>query len=179
VFSILTPDQFQTSTWKNGGGVTHEIARQDLGDGWLCRISLAEVSSDGPFSLFPGMFRILTIVEGEGLDISAPQGVIAARPHLPVRFSGEVPVASKMLRGPVRNLNLIYDAKAIYAEVRPVLGPDTVYTSTGKVGFLCLSRRVTIGGDKVPVGAFALGSGCEIQLDAAASGILVSLQDLA
>lgn len=84
-----------------------------------------------------------------------------------------------MLRGPVRNLSLIYDAKAIYAEVRPVLGPDTVYTSTGKVGFLCLSGRVTIGGDKVPVGAFALGSGCEIQLDAAASGILVSLQDLA
>ena len=47
--------------WKNGGGVTTEIAK-DGSEPFLWRASRAQVASDGPFSYFPGYDRILIIL---------------------------------------------------------------------------------------------------------------------
>ena len=47
----------KASPWKNGGGVTREIAKGAAAgpdDDWGWRISIAEVERDGPFSTFPG-----------------------------------------------------------------------------------------------------------------------------
>ena len=55
--------------WKNGGGVTREIAAHppEAGlDGFDWRLSMADVASDGPFSAFPGIDRTLTVIEGAG-----------------------------------------------------------------------------------------------------------------
>jgi environmental stress-induced protein Ves len=56
--------------WKNGGGSTTEIAIEPPGSlfhGFDWRISLATISEDGPFSVFPGVDRTLALVEGPGL----------------------------------------------------------------------------------------------------------------
>ena len=58
--------------WKNGGGVTRQIAIDPPGSGlddfgW--RLSTAEVAQDGPFSRFDGVDRQLHILAGEGLDL--------------------------------------------------------------------------------------------------------------
>ena len=53
--------------WKNGGGVTREVAAFPDGagfDDFLWRISMAEVRADGPFSVFPGVDRVLAVLEG-------------------------------------------------------------------------------------------------------------------
>jgi environmental stress-induced protein Ves len=179
MFRILNPDEFQTNPWKNGGGVTHEIARHAVGEGWQWRISIAEVGADGPFSLFPGMTRILTVIDGAGIDLLSADGLMEARLYRPVFFPGDLDVTARLVGVPVRNLNLIYDAHAVEAAVEVVLGPATLTCAAGTVGFLCLSGAVTVAGDGVPMGAFALGTGADIALAAGAAGILMTLWGLA
>ena len=84
---VLTPDSFAASAWKNGGGVTREIARDPPDGPWRWRLSIAEVASDGAFSAFPGLSRILTVIEGSGVDLHGSDGVIAALPLRPVAFA--------------------------------------------------------------------------------------------
>jgi hypothetical protein len=179
MFRILNPDEFQTNPWKNGGGVTHEIARDAVGEGWQWRISIAEVGADGPFSLFPGMTRILTVIDGAGIDLLSADGLMEARLYRPVFFPGDLDVTARLVGGPVRNLNLIYDANAIEAAVEVILGPATLTCAAGTVGFLCLSGAVTVAGDGLPMGAFALGIGADIALATGAAGLLITLRGLA
>ncbi len=117
--------------WKNGGGVTREIAAWPPGAtgdfGW--RVSLAEVAADGPFSAFPGVDRVLTMVEGEGMDL-ALEGIgprrVDAR-FAPVRFPGDVPTGCRLLGGPVVNLNVMHRRGPAYgAEVEVVRGEVTI-----------------------------------------------------
>jgi len=113
MFKVLSSDKFITSRWKNGGGITHEIARSHLGDNWVWRISIADVATDGPFSRFDGMSRILTVIEGKGVDLISSDGVIAARPLKPVSFSGEMDISSRLVDGEIKDLNIIFDSTQI------------------------------------------------------------------
>ncbi|HEV7980797.1 HutD family protein [Amycolatopsis sp.] len=54
--------------WKNGGGVTREVAGGFSDFGW--RVSVADVSTSGPFSVFPGVDRTIMGVEGSGMVLS-------------------------------------------------------------------------------------------------------------
>lgn len=78
--------------WKNGGGVTREIAtgRVSGGEpGWGWRVSLAEVAADGPFSLFPDTDRVIAVIDGKGMDLVRPDGTtLALEPFQPTRFAG-------------------------------------------------------------------------------------------
>ncbi|MFD0462192.1 HutD family protein [Microvirga aerilata] len=58
--------------WKNGGGTTAEVAAFPEGSGFDTfgwRISMADVESDGPFSVFPDIDRTLIVVEGNGIEL--------------------------------------------------------------------------------------------------------------
>ena len=58
--------------WKNGGGSTMQIAiwPLDVGlDNFDWRISLATITADGPFSVFPGIDRSLVLVDGDKLRL--------------------------------------------------------------------------------------------------------------
>ena len=123
---LIAPDQFLTQPWKNGGGVTHEIARAEEDGALLWRLSIAEVATDGPFSTFPGLTRILTVIEGAGLHLHTPDSRLDALPLKPVRFSGDMPIDSRLIDGPVRDFNLIWDATRRAATVRFVSGAPPV-----------------------------------------------------
>jgi len=114
---LIRPADFRTQPWKNGGGITHEIARADRGGRLLWRLSIAEVASDGPFSAFPGLSRILTVIEGAGLYLDTPGGRLDALPLAPLAFSGDLPVQSRLIGGPIRDFNLIYDGRHLQASV--------------------------------------------------------------
>jgi len=175
---IITPEQYQTSPWKNGGGITHEITRKAVGDSWEWRLSIAEVASDGPFSHFPGMSRILTVIEGEGIDLHSPYGIQKARLNQPILFSGDLDVNSTLVSGAIRDFNLIYDSKVVSAVVQVLSGPGKIDTTDATTGFLCLSGSVSASNQPVPVGAFALTTDADITLGTDAHGILLTLRDL-
>lgn len=115
---LIPASAFRTQPWKNGGGRTHEIAREERDGRLLWRLSIAEVASDGPFSAFPGLARILTVIDGAGLHLDMPEGTLDALPLIPVQFSGDLPVTGRRLDGPVRDLNVIHDPERIAASVR-------------------------------------------------------------
>ncbi len=70
---------YQSMPWKNGGGSTSEIFRYpENQETWQWRISIAEVASDGAFSLFPGCQRSsgISSVPGFGVDLDDLQPVL-------------------------------------------------------------------------------------------------------
>ncbi|MFE2310102.1 HutD family protein [Streptomyces sp. NPDC059411] len=112
--------------WKNGGGVTREIAAFPPGagmDDFGWRISLAEVTADGPFSVFPGVDRTLTLAEGAGMDLEIG-GVrdLVDRRYEPRGFPGDEPTACRLLAGPVVNFNVMYRRGAVTADTAVVRG---------------------------------------------------------
>ncbi|MFF8292163.1 HutD family protein [Streptomyces sp. NPDC016309] len=121
--------------WKNGGGVTREVAAlpENAGtEGFTWRVSLADVAADGSFSTFPGTDRILTVVAGAGMDLDAGGRPLRAERYRPVPFPGDVPTGGRLLAGPVVNLNVMHRRGAVAAAVAVVRGalpvavpPDT------------------------------------------------------
>ena len=97
-------------TWANGRGVTAEIcAVRSAADRWDWRVSIADVSDDGPFSVFPGVDRHIAVVQGVGIALSiageAEQRVVFGSAAL--TFAGDVVTTCRLLDGPVLDLNLM------------------------------------------------------------------------
>jgi environmental stress-induced protein Ves len=92
----LTPADFRTQPWKNGRGTTTELLHlADPATGaTLLRLSRASVVEDGPFSLFPGIDRNLTVLTGEGFRLQGPGIDLRCDPLVPVAFPGDVQVGA-------------------------------------------------------------------------------------
>lgn len=104
MITLLDPSQFRRTPWKNGGGITVDIAEQ--GDVW--RFGRTPITAAGPFSDYAGFDRLQVLVAGRGLVLDTPDGEIDVRtPFKPVRFTGETPIVSRLEAGPVEVVNLI------------------------------------------------------------------------
>ncbi len=101
---------YRRQPWKNGGGETIEIAVSPAGagiDDFDWRVSMARVEADGPFSAFPEIDRTLTILEGEGIELTLegqPPVRIQGEPHA---FPGDVATQARLLDGPITDLNVM------------------------------------------------------------------------
>lgn len=99
--------------WKNGLGVTFEIARVPDQENYLWRLSSAVVSSDCEFSVFPGYDRLLVVVSGEGLVLNGR----VVGPREVFGFSGDEAMECRLSGGPVVDLGLIFDREKVSAEM--------------------------------------------------------------
>ncbi|WP_120522050.1 HutD/Ves family protein [Arthrobacter celericrescens] len=111
-FSDIRPEP-----WRNGGGVTRELASHPKAasaqDGaWDWRVSIADVSKAGAFSAFPGMERVLTVIDGELLLLTVDGEEHPVEKYRPFRFSGEADTSSALPTGDIRDLNIIARAGA-------------------------------------------------------------------
>ncbi|MEI8602903.1 HutD/Ves family protein [Shewanella baltica] len=62
-----------STPWKNGGGNTKQLLISPINaelTEFDYRLSIANISSNGPFSLFNGIDRQLVILEGDGVELS-------------------------------------------------------------------------------------------------------------
>ncbi|MGO4246509.1 HutD family protein [Paenarthrobacter sp. RAF54_2] len=103
--------------WRNGGGVTRELASHPKAasaqDGaWDWRVSIADVSKAGDFSNFPGMERVITIIDGELLLLTVDGEEHPLEKYRPFRFSGEAASSATLPTGDIRDLNVIARASA-------------------------------------------------------------------
>jgi hypothetical protein len=98
--------------WKNGSGSTRELACFPAGasmDNFDWRISIAEVDESGPFSLFPGVDRVIALLHGAGmwLDVRDGRSHALTNPLEPFVFSGEDKVHAKLVSGPSIDFNVM------------------------------------------------------------------------
>lgn len=123
---VLRAADRRADAWKNGGGVTREIAAwpEDAGTGdFAWRVSLADVAADGPFSAFPEVDRTLTLVEGAGMDLTvAGAHRRVAERYAPQDFAGDEPTDCRLIDGPVRNFNVMYRRGTVRARTAVVRG---------------------------------------------------------
>jgi environmental stress-induced protein Ves len=137
---ILRAADRVATPWKNGGGVTREVAAWPPGagvDDFDWRVSLADVAADGPFSTFPGVDRILTVIAGAGLVLEIDGRTTRLKPGAPFAFPGEAAVMARLTAGPIRDLNLMVRRGAWTATVRPWRG-DRIAAVDGPVLILLL-----------------------------------------
>jgi uncharacterized protein len=109
---ILRARDLPQTPWKNGGGVTMEIAVHPADasmDNFDWRVSMAIVDAGGPFSTFPNIDRTLTILEGGplGLQIGGAQEILLDSISDPVSFAGDVPTRATLYGKRVIDLNIM------------------------------------------------------------------------
>lgn len=95
----LTPADYTRQPWKNGRGITTELWRLERDGQLLVRLSRAAVVEDGPFSLFPGMERNLTVLSGPGFRLTGPGLTLRCEPLVPVAFPGDIDVMASETDG--------------------------------------------------------------------------------
>jgi environmental stress-induced protein Ves len=114
--TLIRGAQLVASPWKNGGGVTREVAAfpADAGlDTFVWRVSVADVAQAGPFSRFAGIDRTLVLLSGAGMLLDEAQSGDAATTHAltqpldTARFAGEARIDARLVDGPTRDFNLM------------------------------------------------------------------------
>ncbi len=97
------------------------------------RISMATVATNGAFSIFPGIDRTLSILEGSGmtLAIEGRQPKLLTTSDTPLTFPADVPTSATLVDGPVTDLNVMTRRQALKHRVRRihVEGSQPVTTS--------------------------------------------------
>ena len=94
--------------WRNGAGLTRELAAWPSAQDWAWRISLAEVNASGPFSDWPGVSRWFAVLAGAGLSLQ-----VGGASHTldtdsaPLAFDGASPCSCELRDGPTQDLNLM------------------------------------------------------------------------
>jgi environmental stress-induced protein Ves len=109
---IIRFAELRSEPWRNGGGVTRELASHPKAasaqDGaWDWRVSIADISKAGDFSAFPGMERVLTVIDGELLLLTVDGAEHPLEQYRPFRFSGEAAAHGDLPTGDIRDLNVI------------------------------------------------------------------------
>lgn len=134
---LIAASDCQRTRWKNDGGWTTELARDDDGEtgDFRWRISIAEIERDGPFSQFPGVERDLLLLEGTGieLDIDAAEPLRLTQRFAHARFAGESTVGCRLLAGATRDFNVMARRDVVRADViaRPLVGPMVIFPERG------------------------------------------------
>ncbi|MFD1199278.1 HutD family protein [Brucella gallinifaecis] len=110
-FKILKAQDHRRMPWKNGGGVTIEIAIHPIHasvDNFDWRVSTASVANDGPFSVFPGIDRTLSVLEGNGivLDVEGAKTTLT-RETPPFAFAADASSGACLINGPITDLNVM------------------------------------------------------------------------
>ncbi|HEY4583340.1 MAG TPA: HutD family protein [Lysobacter sp.] len=129
---VIPSYEYRRTRWRNGGGWTREIHAEPGSDGgWDWRLSIAEITADGPFSTFEGIDRELVLLSGEGVRLRFDDGDVAdvLPPHGRHRFAGERPVRGELVAGPTQDFNLMWRRARYAADVwrRPMVGAMVVF----------------------------------------------------
>jgi uncharacterized protein len=114
MIKLLSRANYLSMLWKNGLGITQEIYLEKD----LFRLSMASILNSGPFSLFPGFERSLTLLEGESIYLSHDMGAEFNLKMLsPYQFAGEQATLSIVKKAGL-DFNVFWKRDVVQVEVR-------------------------------------------------------------
>jgi hypothetical protein len=134
--------------WKNGGGITREVAifPPDSGfDNFDWRISIAEVREAGPFSMFPGIDRTMMILQGRLALTFADREVNLDTTSQPFAFPGDVACSGAPIDGAVMDLNVMTRRGRCTATVARVSGEMELSVARHGLLLAAASGEIRVG----------------------------------
>jgi len=138
--------------WRNGGGVTREVVASGGSDpqdfDW--RISIADVSQPGPFSAFPGVDRVITLVEGERMELVIDGAVHVLGLHESLSFDGASQASCSLPTGSTRDLNVMTRSDRLSAAVavRDLSETRPIAVSGAQIVVLLTGSGMVAGADE-------------------------------
>ncbi len=174
----LPPESFRSKPWKNGGGVTHDIADASRPgadpagwEGMVWRLGRTAIVQPGPFSDLTGYERLQAVIVGSGLVLEGASGEIdLRRPFTPVRYDGGLPLVSRLENGPVEVVNLIVDRALCRADLAAPEPGETLALAPAIHILYAPGEAVTA---RCGSEAIALTGGHALRIDAEADGSLM------
>ncbi|MBN2739437.1 MAG: HutD family protein [Rhodobacteraceae bacterium] len=145
---ILSRHDLNAQPWKNGGGLTWEIAAFPEGAGFedmAWRLSMAEVARDGAFSAFAGIDRTLTLLSGAGMVLEFAQGrsITLDTNAPPLSFPGEAAIHARLCDGPILDLNIMTRRGVCAHRVETLALPSRL--PEGTIALVTRDQAVEIG----------------------------------
>lgn len=178
--------------WRNGGGTTTIVASSGGRQGddanaaggvggvetdW--RVSIATISESGPFSLFPGVDRVLVPLSPAGLTLDVGGSIRHLAQHEAVEFAGEETVAAVDVSAPGDDLNLMTRRGVVQGSLamRPVAETAEFSTGVGETRLLVvLSGEIAWGDSQLgPRDALQLPPSMRLTLKGAAELAVISV----
>ena len=144
----LKQNDYVITPWKNGHGITAQIAihpeDSSFKDGnfdW--RLSSAEVSSAGDFSSFHGFERLLMVWQGSGVFLNETL-LPAFTSH---RFNGEEEIYCELIKEKVKDLGLIFRPEKVKANFRVIEKMEVLSLNAGEYFLFCAEGNFNVGLD--------------------------------
>lgn len=133
--------------WKNGLGRTRELAIQPSGagmDAFDWRVSVAEVTAAAPFSAYPGVDRVIALLDGDGFTMHLGDGRehVLTTPCAPFAFAGETPVTMTLAGQPGRDFNLMLRRGRVRGGIDVWHGAGTRVPASDTVLVYCARGRI-------------------------------------
>jgi hypothetical protein len=165
-------EELVAAPWKNGGGLTREIVCRPRGssmDTFDWRVSIAEISADGAFSVFGGVDRVIVLLSGPGVQLRSNDGRIEHSlndPLVPFSFSGDDAITASLIGDASSDFNVMTRRATTRVEVRVVGAGETLAECSG--GVLLAARgtwSVTAIGHRAGGTPYALETGAGLWWD--------------
>jgi uncharacterized protein len=178
VLHYLRASDYREAPWKNGGGLSYEIAADDFTPPtW--RISVARIDRDGPFSDFRGYDRTIVALDGGSVTLDVPGGSFTLQRGEPFPFAGEIAVTARLSGEPARDLNVmtmrnewLHDVEVVNVPMRFVLDEDEFAFVYALVGATLVDDERCAAGDTIVVDE---AESVMVDPDAGASAIVIRI----
>lgn len=133
-FQLVRLSDVASVPWRNGGGVTRELAVSPAQGDWQWRMSVAEVDASGPFSRFEGIDRWFAVLEGAGvqLDVQGEAHCIT-RNSAPFYFDGGASTHCTLVDGRTQDFNLMVRRGSTPARMLRINAPNSMVLNAPKI----------------------------------------------
>ena len=164
--TIIRHMDFREGRWRNGMGVSWDIAAEPPGAedfGW--RFATARIDDDVPFSLYPEVDRIFTLISGNGLtlDFDERPPLSAGHRFVPHHFACDVATRCRLHGGPCKALNL-FTRRGQWAATAEVFSSGAELVHEGPILLFALQGAADVNGQALGEGDAAVTAG-QIQAD--------------
>ena len=168
---IIRRQALHEGRWRNGMGVSWDVASdpaQAEDFGW--RFAIARIDSDVPFSLYPDVDRIFTLIDGEGLtlEFQGNSPLVVERHFVPHPFACDVSTFCRLRKGPCKALNL-FTRRGRWSAMVDILSSGADLSHDGPILLFALQGPADVNGEILGEGDAAIAHG---QLRAKTEGFL-------